>query len=234
MKNIKFLLLGAVLLSTNVLNAQTVDEIINKHIEALGGKEKLSQVRSLYTESSVEAVGNAASSKEYLVEGKGFKSETELMGMKIINCYTDKTGWSLNPFTGSNDPQVMSDEFYKAGKNQIFVGGALTDYAAKGNKVEFIGKEGNNYKLKVTGGGIETFYFIDTQTNLVSKTTQKADVMGQSVEIVVTFSDYKKTDFGIVVPYTRSTDLGGFGLEAKVTKVEVNKEIDPKTFEMSK
>jgi hypothetical protein len=234
MKKIKFLLLGTVLMYTYALHAQTVDEIINKHIEALGGKEKLSQVKSLYTESSVEVMGNAAPAKEYLVEGKGFKSESEFNGMKIINCYTDKSGWSLNPFTGSNDPQAMPDDLYKAGKNQIFIGGSLTDYAAKGNKVEFIGKEGKNYKLKVTSGGIETFYFIDAETNLVIKTTQKADFGGQPVEIVVSFSDYKKTDFGIMVPYTKGTDFGGFALEAKVTKVEVNKEIDPKTFEMSK
>ena len=234
MKKIKFLLLGTVLMYTYALNAQTVDEIINKHIEALGGKEKLSQVKSLYTESSVDVMGNAAPAKEYLVEGKGFKTESEFNGMKIINCYTDKSGWSLNPFTGSNDPQAMTDDLYKAGKNQIYIGGALTDYAAKGNKIEFIAKEDNNYKLKVTTGGIETFYFIDTQTNLVSKTTQKTEFGGQSAEIVVSFSDYKKTDFGIMIPYTKGTDFGGFALAAKVTKVEVNKEIDLKIFEMSK
>jgi len=234
MKKIYFLLLSAVLLCAYTLNAQTVDEIINKHIEALGGKEKLSQLKSLYTESSVEAMGNVSSAKEYLVEGKGFKSETEFGGMKIINCYTDKSGWILNPFSGSTDPQAMPDEAYKAGKNQIFIGGSLVGYAAKGNKIEFIGKEGNNYKLKVTTGDAETFYLIDAETNLVSKTTQKADMMGQSVEIVVSFSDYKKTDFGVVVPYTKTTDFGGFALTAKVTKIEVNKQIDPKTFEMSK
>ena len=234
MKNIKFLLLGTALLSVYALNAQTVDEIINKHTEALGGKEKLSQLKSLYTESSIEAMGNVSSAKEYLVEGKGFKNETEFSGMNIINCFTSKSGWSLNPLSGSTDPQAMPDEMYKAGKNQIFIGGALTDYAAKGNKVEFIGKEGNNYKLKVTSGVAETFYFIDTETNLISKTTQTADMMGQSVEIVISFSDYKKTDFGIVVPYTKTTDFGGFALSAKVTKIEVNKEIDPKTFDMSK
>src|SRR6266498_889561 len=230
MKKIKFLLLGAALLSVYALNAQTVDEIINKHIQALGGKEKLSQLKSLYTESAVDAMGNVSSAKEYLVEGKGFKSETELSGMKIINCYTDKGGWLLNPFSGSTDPQAMPDEAYIAGKNQIFIGGSLAGYAAKGNKVEYIGKEGNNYKLKVTSGGTETFYFIDTETNLVSKTTLKGDMMGQSIEIVVSFSDYKKTDFGIVIPYTKTTDFGGFALTAKVTKVEVNKEIDLKTF----
>ena len=97
MKKIIFLLLGTVLMYTYALNAQTVDEIINKHTEALGGKEKLSQLKSLYTESSIEAMGNVSSAKEYLVEGKGFKNETEFSGMKIINCFTNSPKFS--PFS---------------------------------------------------------------------------------------------------------------------------------------
>ncbi len=234
MKRIKFLFLGAALLLLSAAGAQTVDEIINKHIEAIGGKEKISQVKSLYIENTVDAMGNSSASVESLLQGKGYKSETEFNGQKVINCYTDKGGWALNPFFGTPDPQAMPDEMYKAGKDQIYFGGPLVDYATKGNKVESLGKEGTNYKLKVTSGSLETSYFIDESTYLITKTSAKGDFGGQSVEITMNFSDYKKTDFGIVLPYTRSTDFGGFALAYKITKVEVNKEIDPKIFEMSK
>jgi len=225
---------GAAVLLLSAAQAQTVDEIINKHLDAIGGKDKLAQVKSLYIENSVEAMGNSSPSVESLLQGKGYKSETEFNGQKVINCYTDKGGWALNPFFGSTDPQAMPDEMYKAGKDLIYFGGSLVDYAAKGNKVELSGKEGTNYKLKLTSGSRETSYFIDESTYLVTKTTAKGDFGGQSMEITMNFSDYKKTDFGIVLPYTRSTDFGGFALAYKVTKVEVNKEIDPKIFEMSK
>ena len=231
MKKITSLFFAATLLLTSAVQSQTADEIINKYIDAIGGKEKLAQLKSVYTESSVEVMGNEAPSVEYLLEGKGFKSETEFNGSKIIQCYTDKGGWMVNPMAGAVDPQAMPDEAYKAGKGQINFGGALLDYAAKGNKVELLGKEGNNYKLKVaTGSSIESVYFIDTTTYLISKITSKAEMMGQSVDVVISFSDYKKTDFGITVPYTRDTDLGSFALSSKVSKVEVNKEIDPKIF----
>ena len=49
-----------------------------------------------------------------------------------------------------SEAQAMPDELYKAGRSQIYVGGALLDYASKGNTVELIGKEDNNYKIKVT------------------------------------------------------------------------------------
>ena len=48
------------------------------------------------------------------------------------------------------------------------------------------------------------------------------------------FSDYKKTDFGIVVPYTKNVDMGSFSMPSTITKLEINKELDPSTFEMPK
>src|SRR6266568_6860986 len=59
MKKLKTsLLVISALISISILHAQTVDDIINKHIDALGGKDKLSQVTSLYVESTVNAMGN--------------------------------------------------------------------------------------------------------------------------------------------------------------------------------
>src|SRR5262245_57115610 len=138
MKKIKFLLSGIAVVVVSALQAQTADEIIARHVEAIGGKEKLSQVKSLYTEITMEVMGNQAPVVEYLLQGKGFKSETEFNGSKIIQCITDKGGWSVNPMAGATDPQAMPEEQYKASKDQIFLGGALVDYAAKGNKVELL------------------------------------------------------------------------------------------------
>lgn len=233
MKKVKSLLLGATVLLVSAAQAQTVDDIIAKHTEALGGKDKISQVKSIYIENSVEAMGNTSSSVETLLQGKGYKSETEFNGMKVVNAYTDKSGWAINPFTGATDAQAMPDEAYKANKDVIYFGGSLLDYSTKGNKLELLGKDGNDYKIKVTNGNSETTYFVNAETSLIDKVSIKAEMMGQSMEIVKTFSDYKKTDFGITIPYTISTDFGGaFSFTSKVTKVEVNKEIDPKIFDM--
>lgn len=234
MKQVKLLIAGVMVMFATTIQAQTVDEILNKHFEAIGGKEKLSQVKSIYTEISVDIMGNTAPTVEYLLAGKGFKTETEFNGSKIVNCINDKGGWTINPMMGGTDPQPMPDVVYMAGKDQIHVGGVLVDYAAKGYKAELAGKEGTEFKIKISNGGSEMFYFIDPATYHLTKIVAKSEMMGQPVEVTTTFADYKKTDFGIVVPYTRNVDMGMFQLEQKVNKVEVNKEIDPKIFDMPK
>jgi len=234
MKSIKFFLLAASVIATSSLFAQTVDEVVNKHIEALGGKDKLSQVKTLYTENSMEVMGNSAPQKEYLIEGKGFKSEVDFNGASIVQCFTDKSAWTINPMAGGSDAQAVPDALYKAGKPQIYLGGALVNYAAKGYKAELIGKDGGNFKIKVTGDGNETYYFVDPTTYLLTKSIVKSEVMGQVVDVTITYSDYKKTDFGIMLPYTKNLDMGAFQLTQKIDKVEANKAIDPKIFDMPK
>lgn len=234
MKSIKLLFLGLAAITTSALNAQTVDEIIGKHIDAIGGKEKLGQVKSLYTENSMDVMGNSAPQKEYLIEGKGYKSELDFNGTSIIQCYTDKSGWMINPMAGGADAQAIPDAVYKSGKPQIYLGGALVNYAAKGYKAELMGKEGESYKIKVTGDGNETYYFVDATTYLLTKSIIKSEVMGQAVDVTTTFSDYKKTDFGILLPYAKNVDMGMFQFAQKTDKVEVNKQIDAKIFDMPK
>jgi hypothetical protein len=234
MKSIKFYLLALAAVTTSSLYAQSVDEIISKHVNAIGGKEKLGQVKSLYSEISVEVMGNQAPVKEYLLEGKGYKSEVDFNGSNIVTVYTDKGGWSINPMMGGTDPQAMPDAMYKSGKPQIYLSGALVDYTAKGYKAELMPKEGNDFKIKVSGDGNETYYFIDPATYYITKSVIKSEVMGQAVDVTTTYSDYKKTDFGVLLPYTKNVDMGMFQMTQKIDKVEVNKAIDPKIFEIPK
>jgi hypothetical protein len=233
MKYVKFCLLGiTAIFSSALVVAQTAEEIVSKHIEAIGGKDKISTVKSVYTEGSLSIMGNEAPSKSYLLNGKGYRSELDFNGQQIVQVFTDKGGWAINPMGGGTDPVPMPDDQYKNGKGQLNAGGPLYDYQAKGSKVELQGKEGELFKLKLTTDGTEQVLLIDPSTYYITKQITKGEVQGQQVDITSSFSNYKKTDYGLVLPYTTEIDLGGFTISATVTKVEVNKEIDPKIFEM--
>ena len=219
-----------------MVQAQTAEEIINKHFDAVGGKDRISQIKSIYTESSVSVQGNEAPSTITILNGKGYRLESEFNGQKIIQVYTDKGGWTVNPMAGANEPQSLPEEQYKAGKDQIDVGGPLFDYSNKGNKVELQGKEEGAFKLKVTNRDkISTIFFIDPSTYYITKAVTTGTMMGQEMEITRSYSNFQKTDYGYVLPFTIDISYGGsFNVTSTVKKVQVNKEVDAKIFDMPK
>jgi hypothetical protein len=233
---VRGLLLFASVACAVKLSAQTADDIVAKYIEAIGGKDTISQIKSVSIESSMQVMGTDAPSTTVILDGIGYRSDTDFNGTKIVRVYTDKSGWIENPMAGSADPAPMPDDEYNAGKAQIFVGGALYNYAGRGGKVELISKDADSYSIKLTSkDNTESTYVIDAKTYLIKSATTKGKMQGQDVEITSTFADYRKADNGYQTPYSISMDFGGqFAMTVAVKKVELNKTIDPAIFNMPK
>ncbi len=226
-----FLLFTAVSLSF-AAKAQTADDIIGKYVDAIGGKDKISQIKSVYTDATVSVMGMDGPSSTTLLVGKGYRSEIEVNSTKVIQVVTDKGGWMVNPYAGASDPTPMPDDEYQGSKDAIWVEGALQNYKANGYTAELLPKDGNNYPVKLTAGKNITTYYIDATTYLLNKINTTATVQGQSTNVTETLSNYQKTDFGFVAPYKVDVDLGQVQLSYVAKSVTVNKDIDPKVFDM--
>jgi len=240
MKILKFNLLTIVLVLvafTNV-HSQTVDEIIAKNIEAMGGKDIIKSITSIYMENTIVAMDNESASTTVILNGKGIKTKSDFGGQMMVQCYTDKGGWMINPMGGGSEATAMSGDQYKAGKNQIYVEASYLDYAAKGNKVELLGKEkvqnDDAYKIRVTTpDSLRTAYFIDAKTYYVVQITASSEMMGQKMDVISKLSDYEKTSFGYVLPKTTSVSYGDqFSMVMKLKKVEINKPVDATVFDL--
>jgi hypothetical protein len=218
------------------LRAQTADDIVNKYIDAIGGRDKLSKVKTFYSESTSQVMGQEGPSTLTIVKGVGYKLSSDMSGQSIIMVITDNGGWQLNPYAGATTPTPLPDAAVKQGKGKLDPFGPLFDYATKGNKVELVGKEGGAYKLKVTGADAgETLVYIDTATYYMTKLSINQEFMGQMMEISSTYSDFKKGDMDIIFPFTIDLSYGGqFNVMNSVKKIEINKNIDPSVFVMPK
>jgi len=218
------------------LSAQSADEIVARHVAAVGGQNVIGLVKSISMETTTNVGDNDMPGTVVILDGVAFRSESDFNGAKIVQCYTAKGGWFVNPAAGVTDPTPMPDDQFQSGRNQIYVGGDLHDYAANGNKLELLGKDANTYTVRLTTKyHAESTYVFDAATYLVKSITRKGKFQDQDVDITTSFSDYRKTGVGLMLPYAMSVDFGGqFSVSITVNKVEMNKTVDPTICDLPK
>jgi outer membrane lipoprotein-sorting protein len=217
--------------------AQDVNDIINKNIEAMGGKDKLSKLLSVYEENTTSVMGNDLNSKVWVLNGQGMRAEVEVMGSTIITVMTKDTGWMVNPMTGNSDPQPIPMEQVKQSAARMDLRGQFLNYAANGYTATLVGKEQldgkDNYKVKLTKTGEgDLLFYIDGATYYVNKMVTTVKANGSDVTSEIAFTDYKTTPEGYVFPYTTTISNPQAGeIKSTITKVVPNQTIDPKLFQ---
>mgnify|MGYP000612576975 CR=1 FL=1 len=213
--------------------AQTVDEIVDKHVTALGGMDKLNAVKTVVTNQTVSTRQGDAPILTTIVVGKAMRSEITIMGNAMLRVVDGTTGWILIPtmMKGSGEPEAMPADQLKQSMNQLNPFGWLVNYKDKGTKVELVGKEQIDkkdvYRLKITTKeGQLVDQYIDATTYLVSKV--KVSMSGQDSEIL--FSDYKEVN-GVKFPNTVEIIGGQMGTMTMLTnKITVNSPINEAIF----
>jgi len=240
MKSKKMLALLFFVSSVSFSFAQTADEIVSNNIKAMGGKEKIAAVKTVKMTGNLDLGPDMKAPFTILLkDGKKFRFEMEIQGMKMVQALDGDSGWYIQPWSGKTDPERMSPEEVKAAKDQADFNGPLFDYKAKGNTVEFIGKEDmegtDTYKLKVTKKSCDVSYiYLDASTNLQLKETAKHKFKDKEVEAASLSSNYKSVD-GLMFPFSmeeRGSDDASQGQSMNFDKIELNPAIDDSIFKM--
>jgi len=227
--------LGVFLLifSWQSLQAETLKEILNKHMEALGGEEVLKAQRNSVAEFDITVPGGLTGKhKSYFKYPNKLRSETDLKVMTSLSVYDGEKGWIRDP---NGQVRELAGMELENARSEIYfsVYGYLFPERVKG-KVEYLGREedeaANYYVVQATPEDAEPVkMFINPETYLIDKTVSKHDI------VVVTsyLSDYK--DFGgikMASSTVMNTGDPAYDIKSTLTNIEFNPQLSDDLFKI--
>jgi hypothetical protein len=225
-------LFGMFLFSLSI-NSQTVDEIVKRHIEALGGKEKITTLNSIIMEGTFRWENFNLPLKATLLNNVGQRYDLTVLKAAGFIILTQKGGWEFLPFQGMKKPEPMNPNELQAYSVYMDLQGFLVDYKKKGYSIVYEGLENVEdaacYKLSVksAANGDAMISYLDTSTYYIVKTKIPTQINGKDSFFEISYSNFQTTPEGYILPYAFTLGPGA----AFVSKISVNKEIDLSVFE---
>jgi outer membrane lipoprotein-sorting protein len=215
-----------IIASLNFVQAQSLDDVLNKYIKATG-LEKLASASSYQLKAKINQMGMELPMEMKIKKPKKFRIEMEMQGQKMVQAYDGKNGWMIAPWV-SPEPQDMSGTQLEDAFDQADMEGELYHYKEKGHSIEFVGKVNLDgkaaYKLNLTTkDGNKKTYFIDADTYLISKVKAKISGNGQTVDVTQIMSDYKTFDgFTMAMKLESVSPMGSAVITIEELKLNVD------------
>ena len=218
----------------------TVDQIVENHVEALGGIEKMRASHS-FSATGKASMMNGRVEAPMVMQMKrpsSMRIDMVIQNRQIVQAFDGNTAWSINAATGSDAPKRATPaetEEMKSSADLDF--SSLADYRAKGNAVELAGVDNVDgrraYKLKVTkqNGRVE-YDYLDAKTFLPVKTVTKRRQLGAEVDIEAYPSNFRPVN-GVLFPFRVDQKADGKLLsQLMIEKVAVNMPLDDTVFKI--
>jgi len=198
----------------------TVASVVDKYINAIGGKANLAKVSSYTTNASMSMQGQNLDFKIVKAQGGKELQTVSAGGMTVQKQVFDgKTGYSEQM---GQKVQMTKEEIADNLKNtELFeeLGFAKSaDYKLTG--IEKINGE-DSYAIKA---GDKAYYY-SVKTGLKTGESETVSAQGQTFTVPTTFADYKDVA-GVKMPYTITVNQMGMDMVMKVKSYELNQAKD--------
>jgi hypothetical protein len=224
-------------------DTKDANAILDKAIKALGGEQKLSQIKaaSWKTKGTITFGGNDnAVTNHVIVQGldhsrREFEGEFNGNSVKGVFVLAGNKGWGK---FGDNSQEIEADRLAGEKRNAYLAVIPITIVPLKSKdfKVEAIGEEKVNGKpavgIKATGSdGKEFKLYFDKESGLPVKLVAKVtSFMGDEVTQETIFSDYKEMSGIQKATKIQAKRDGEKFLDEQVTDFKILDHVDPKTF----
>jgi hypothetical protein len=227
------------------VHAETAQDLIAKNLAARGGAEKLAAIHTYSTKGELRFPGDfkLAYGETRMCSAPGAcldRVDASLQGLTLVQAYNGKIGWRINPFEGRRDAAQMGADEARSLADEAIIEGALLSAAARGSKVDYLGREDIDgtltYKLRVSqkDGTIYTYY-LDPDVFLEIKVLERRTIRGSEQETETDLGDYELVN-GVYFPFSITSGPRNSAPSDKqvitIKSAEANAAVDPAIFQM--
>jgi outer membrane lipoprotein-sorting protein len=230
----KLLLTVSFLLAVVIINAQSLEDIINKYTVA-NKLDKIGNFKTLRITAKTSMMGMDMPMVIWMKNPNKIKSVTSFNGQDIVQVFDGEKGYMINPMAGSNDPVEMTADQIKDVTRSNMFNNYMSQYFKDG-KLSLDGEDNVNgkpvFKVKAAlEGANSATMFIDKSTYLLLKTVADVNQGGMAVTIESFPSDYTETN-GIMLPMKTTTSASGMEIVTTFTNVEVDIPMEDSVFKI--
>ncbi len=220
-------------ITPNKAKTPTVQEILAKYVQAIGGKAANEKIKSRTSKGTIELMpmGVKGTIEGFAAAPDKSLTKMSLAGVgEIVEAYDGKTAWSVNPISGNRDKQgvelaqtALSYNFYR----DINLDKLYQKMELKG--VEKVGAD-DAYVIVATRGDLpsETFYF-NTKTGLLVRQDMTLETPEGKTTTKNFFEDFRDVD-GVKIPFKSRSVLPQFEAITILTEVKQNVAIEDTKF----
>ena len=212
----------------------TAEQIVARHIEAMGGSERWDRVDTLRMSGSYVFNGETRPLVVSRSRPASFRFEMKIDGVPYIIATDGEKAWRY--FSNDDDHPILMkpDDARRLIEEWADFEGPLVDYAAKGHQVQLADRvelDGVDcYQLDVTlaSGGHQTFYISTDDYRLVRKITQQIHARRGPYDRVWYYESYQDED-GLLLPqyferedrqHVRAYDFNTYAVNVEVPNSE--------------
>ena len=204
----------------------SVESVINKYLEAIGGKDKVNEVNAVSMLAEAEVQGMKL--QMVSIQSKPNKQVTMMMmmGNTMMKMVFDGEKGSVSQQGVINTlPEDQVEEMINSTLPFEELGW-VSDESVKFNSIE----EEDGKTLHVLEVSKNTFVAYDSETGLKYKQTQIADMPdGSKMPQTTYYDDYRSVD-GILFPYVIRAPIGPQSLDFNVMNISVNPQVSDSDF----
>lgn len=233
-KNFSLFLLAIFIGAAN-LTAQDLEEILDNHFEVIGMDEVL-ETNTVVAKGKAVQMGTEFPMILYQKRPNKVRMEAEIQGTKLVQAYNGENGWAIIPWTGSLEPQDMTEDQTKSIKLMGDMDGDLYNWEEKGHTLTFEGEEEMEgtpvYKLRLEKEDGDVFtYYLDAENYVILRADSKVDVQGTEVEASSYYSNFKPVQ-GMIMPHSIESKVNDqVQSQIVIESYEIDSEIDDSMFE---